>query len=59
MLVHEEQLKKRLLVFFLGCHLEETDKEGDNVDRGFSSWLQCGSRLLAMRWIEENHLAST
>jgi hypothetical protein len=37
MLVHEEQLKKRLLVFFLGCHLEETDKEGDSVDRGFSS----------------------
>jgi hypothetical protein len=37
MLVHEEQLSRRLLVFFLGHHLEERDKDDGGVDRGFSS----------------------
>jgi hypothetical protein len=58
MLVHEEQLKKRLLVFFLDRHLEEMHKEGDSMDRGFSSWLLHRSRLLVMIRIGENHLAS-
>jgi hypothetical protein len=57
--VHDEQLSRRLLVFFLGRHLEETDKDGGGMDRGFSSRLQCGSRLLVMARIGKNHLAST
>jgi hypothetical protein len=56
MSVHEEQSSRRLLVFFLGHHLEEMDKYGCGVDQGFSSWLQRGSRLLVMAWNRENHL---
>jgi hypothetical protein len=59
MSIHEEQSSTRLLVFFLGRHLEETDKYSGGMDRSFSSWLQHGSRLLATVQIRENHLAST
>jgi hypothetical protein len=42
MSVHEEQSSRRLLVFFLGRHLEEMDKYGCGVDQGYWRWRGTG-----------------